>query len=77
VTRTEFAKRLDELLNERVAERAAVEVDRVISREREDIIACIRAGSWSGTEEIVAMIRNRVKWRQPDMFPKEERKCSK
>ncbi len=31
------------------------------SAERKDIIACIRAGSWSGSEEIVKMIRERDK----------------
>jgi hypothetical protein len=70
MTRTELAKRLDELLAERVAERSRIEIERAINKEREDIVACIRAGSWSGTEEIVAMIRNRAGWRQPDMFPK-------
>jgi hypothetical protein len=28
-------------------------------QEREDLIACIRSTTWSGTEEIVAMIRGR------------------
>lgn len=34
-------------------------VDLAQQQEREDIVNCIRAGSWSGTEEIVAMIRAR------------------
>ena len=28
-------------------------------KERDDIISCIRSSTWSGTEEIVAMIRAR------------------
>lgn len=30
-------------------------------QERKDIIACIRSTTWSGTEEIVDMIRRRSK----------------
>lgn len=37
--------------------RAALEA--AIVRERESIIACIRTGSWSGTEEIVSFIKRR------------------
>lgn len=68
MTRSEFANALDTLLTERVVERANALVERAIVREREDIIACIRAGTWNGASEIVAMIRNRESWRQPDMF---------
>jgi hypothetical protein len=60
MTRSEFANALDALLAERVAEKAKADTAKAVSREREDIIACIRAGSWSATEEIVAMIRNRT-----------------
>ena len=36
-----------------------LEVRSAVLTEREALIECIRTSSWSGTEEIVAMIRRR------------------
>jgi hypothetical protein len=67
----EFAKKLDDLLGERVMERVLVETARAVHQERREIVAVLCSRHWSGTEEIIAMIRDREAWRQPDMFPKE------
>jgi hypothetical protein len=34
-------------------------IDRAVQKERNDIIDCIRSTTWSGSEEIVEMIKRR------------------
>lgn len=46
----EVTRRLDEV---------GAGIARRVAEERADIIECIRSTTWSGTEEIVAMIRKR------------------